>query len=80
MEKYAIKNYNRMSPAFSPFPQKISAFLASTAQKWMDEARLSVHSYEKGCELLDAKQHKNLPPAYLTSLYGEYLKDTIETI
>ena len=79
MEKYAIKNYNRMSPVFSPFSQNISTFLASISQKWMDEARLSVHAYEKGCDLLD-KQHKNLPPAYLTSLYGEYLKDTIETI
>ena len=80
MEKYAIKNYNRVSPASSPLPQKISSFLASMAQKWMDDARLSVHAYEKGCAMLDAKQRKDLPPAHLTSLYGEYLKDTIETI
>jgi len=79
MEKHINKSYTIMGLAFFPFSKKIPFLLESTAEKWMEEARASVHAYEAALQQINASQSK-VSPACMTSLYGQYLKDTIESL
>lgn len=76
MENYTIKE----TPLF-PLTKKILFCLEAMAGKWTAEAKLSVQTYEQQLHILAAEENKALTsPIALTSLYGKYLKDTLEVL
>lgn len=63
-----------------PFAKKIFSQLETAAGKWTAEAKSSVHAYENAQQAIENTPEKNTDIAAITSLYGDYLKDTRESL